>query len=386
MKVGGRAFFLTMRIFTSIIFSLLCAMIFAQADGYYRVKNHKTERYISVVDKKGRIDLNTSDVDLGALLTIKGFDRVVSDASTVIHIKKESDGYNFRTQGIDTYSIIGYYVKLRKGTVAGTYRAYAQHGSLTKYLSDENWDGDEGWLNTSSTQTQNWYLLPVSSESDNYFGVTPSVNFNSSVYYHPFYAAFPFELASAGMTAYYVDFVDGGLAVWKEVANGVVPAAAPVILKMKSDKASNNRLDFLESTPTKLSGNVLKGVYFNNDGELTNGGHINQTKYDPATMRVLGKMKDGSLGFITDKSLDYLPANSAYLKVSKGSPEEIKLVTEEEYEVLAGVDDIFVDKKPLVQGIYSICGVKLSDDVSSLNTLPAGIYIVDGKKVVVGKK
>ena len=131
---------------------------------------------------------------------------------------------------------------------------------------------------------------------------------------------------------------------------------------------------------------MLKGVYFNNDGELTNGGHINQTKYDPATMRVLGKMKDGSLGFITDKSLDYLPANSAYLKVGKGSPEEIKLVTEEEYEVLAGVDDIFVDKKPLVQGIYSICGVKLSDDVSSLNTLPAGIYIVDGKKVVVGKQ
>lgn len=388
MKVESRAFFLTMRIFTSIIFSLMCTMIFAQADGYYRVKNHKTQRYITVVDKKGSVNLSTSDADLGALVTIKGFDRVVSDVSSVIHIKKvpSAGGYNFETQGVDTYGIIGYYVKLRNGTVSGTYRAYAQHGSMVKYLCDENWDGDEGWLNTSSAQTQNWYILPVSSEGDNYFGVTPSINLGAATYYHAFYAAFPFELASAGMTAYYVDFVDGGLAVWKEVANGVVPAAAPVILKMKSDKASNNRLDFLESTPTKLSGNVLKGVYFNNDGELTNGGHINQTKYDPATMRVLGKMKDGSLGFITDKSLDYLPANSAYLKVSKGSPEEIKLVTEEEYEVLAGVDDIFVDKKPLVQGIYSICGVKLSDDVSSLNTLPAGIYIVDGKKVVVGKK
>ena len=35
-----------------------------------------------------------------------------------------------------------------------------------------------------------------------------------------------------------------------------------------------------------------------------------------------------------------------------------------------------------VSGIYTLTGVKLSGRSSDLNRLPAGVYIVDGKKMV----
>ena len=62
------------------------------------------------------------------------------------------------------------------------------------------------------------------------------------------------------------------------------------------------------------------------------------------------------------------------------------MVSEDEYKILAGVEGVVADVKPFAKGIYSVCGVKLSDDAATLNQLPAGIYIVDGKKVVVGRK
>jgi hypothetical protein len=35
------------------------------------------------------------------------------------------------------------------------------------------------------------------------------------------------------------------------------------------------------------------------------------------------------------------------------------------------------------QGVYTLTGVKVADAVSGLNTLPQGIYVVNGKKVAV---
>ena len=345
----------------------------AQADGFYRVKNHKTERYISVIDNRGSVNLATSDADLGALKTVKPFETIVSDPSTIIYFKSvpSAKGYNLETQGVDTYSIIGYYVKMRESrAVSGAYQAYAEAKGLVKYLSDEDWDGDEGVVMTSGSSTRDWYLLPVDAATDNYFGLTPSVAIAAEgAYYHTLYAGFANELVSEGMKAYYVDRVDGGLAVWKEIEGGIIPEATAVIVKMASDKAANNRLQPLATTPASINGNLMKGVYFNNGSNK----HNNQKKFDANIMRVLGKLKDGSVGFVAPADLKFIPA-------------EIKLVSEDEYKILAGVEGVEADVKPFAKGIYSVCGVKLSDDAATLNQLPAGIYIVDGKKVVVGRK
>lgn len=48
----------------------------------------------------------------------------------------------------------------------------------------------------------------------------------------------------------------------------------------------------------------------------------------------------------------------------------------------AGVDNVSADAPATAAGIYNIMGVKLADDASALDRLPAGVYIVDGVKTV----
>lgn len=46
-----------------------------------------------------------------------------------------------------------------------------------------------------------------------------------------------------------------------------------------------------------------------------------------------------------------------------------------------GIQSIEEDAKK-VNAVFSLTGMKVADDVSLLHSLPKGIYVVDGKKVV----
>lgn len=315
--------------------------LFAQYNGagYYRVQNKVTERYIRVIDNKGSVNLSTTDADLGALETKKKFENVVSDPASIIYISPAGDGYNFKAQGTSSYSIIGYYVKLYKNS-DGSYRAYAQHNGLTKYLCDENTTYNEGVVLTNSTKTRDWYIKPVNQTEGQYFAFKPSVTVGSE-HYTTIYADFPFTLP-AGMTAYYVTTVDGAQAVWKEVKDGKVPASTAVYVKCKSANYVDNKVSVGDNGATSLSGNLMKGVYFNNGTKK----HNNQLAYNPNTMRVLGVMSDGKLGFIT-ANIDFIPANTAYLVVPANSPSEIKLISESEYKPYVAVQSVSLSQSKL---------------------------------------
>ena len=59
------------------------------------------------------------------------------------------------------------------------------------------------------------------------------------------------------------------------------------------------------------------------------------------------------------------------------------LITSED---ITGIDDGIVDAPTIAnnkKGVYSLTGVKLADDLSELHGLPQGVYIIDGKKVMV---
>ena len=52
----------------------------------------------------------------------------------------------------------------------------------------------------------------------------------------------------------------------------------------------------------------------------------------------------------------------------------------------AGIDDVIADAPTTVnikKGVYTLTGVKLADDKSELQGLPQGMYIIDGKKVMI---
>lgn len=359
-------------VFLFLVLSSLSVSAQLSGDGYYRVQNQYTSRYVVVLSNKGDINYASNEVDLGSIETLKNFDKVVSNPASIIYIESHgSDGYILKAQGTDTYSMIGYYLKIRDNK-NGTYRAYATAAGITKYLTDEATTASEGVLLTNGSKTRDWYIKPVNLDDEQYFGITPEYT-DETGGYATIYASFPFSFASEGMKAYYVYKIDvnRNVAVCKEI-NGTVPAATPVIIKCSSATASGNKLNLLKNNVTGLSGNLLDGVYFKNSNKKL----YNQKEYNPATMRVLGKMDNGEIGFVT-ANYDYLPANKAYLNVPAGLPSEISMIDYEDY--VTGVEDITA-KIDDDKAIYTLTGVKINSDVDHL---PSGIYVIKGKKVVV---
>lgn len=309
-------------------------------DGYYRVQSVKQGRYISVIDNRGSINVSTTDADMNALRTVLGFERVVDDPSSIIYIKKINGGYDLQSQGTGSYNIISYAIQITN-VGDGCYWASASKSGMTKYLIDEAisglWDDDDerrivGQLDTNGTPNDNadWYIQPVN--GSNYFGLKPDVSAGGS-YYQTFYAAFPFTFNSTGMSAYTVSKIDPkkSAVVISELTAGVRPAT-PVIVKCSSNEPAKNKLNVGASASSLASGNLLKGVYFCND--VTDTRHRNVVNYDATTMRVLGKAADGSLAFVKQAGLKYIPANTAYITVSADAPAELKVYTQAEYDEL----------------------------------------------------
>lgn len=304
-----------------------------EGDGYYRIQNYVTERYAYVTDNKGKIDFGATKVDAGAIQLWKGFDRAVSDPSTVIYIEHQSGyKYNLYAQGESLYNIFDQYLSVIETPVKpgqtwdGTYFAYGTYSGAASYLCDgEASDLDRGLMtNTKVGDYRKWYIKPLSTDGDQYFGVKTEYKANGKNY-TTMYAGFPMKGHSNGMKAYTISTVGHGMAVLSEV-KGVIPKGTPVIWECNNETPSSNRVE-IGGEGSAVSNNQLVGVYFCNHEYR----HENFVKYDANTMRLLGLMDDGSLGFVT-ATVEDIPANKAYLKVPAGSPAKIKVVTQAEYD------------------------------------------------------
>lgn len=304
------------------------------ADGYYRVKNHKTKRFVYIYDNTGKINAAAGSADAGALELWKNPDKYVSDPASILYAQYVANpnggSYNIEGQGTSVYQIIDHFVSLLR-TSDGYLNIYASLAGITKYLDDEetNLLLDEGMMGFNrSGDYRLWEEIPIDAESDNYFGITPSVSAGGKHYY-PFYASFPFSFASTGMKAYYVSKYDASMniAVISEL-EGSVPGAMPVIVECSSEQPSDNRLNLLRNNDEPYSENLLSGVYFCNYYRENSVDAL--TPYEEKTMRVLGLDADGKLAFKKYNKAN-LPANQSYLVVPEGTPDEVTVMTEEEY-------------------------------------------------------
>ena len=352
-------------------------------NGFYRVQNTTTNRYISIVDNKSYTQLITTSPDLYALKTIYTYDKVLSDPSTVFYIEKKSynqtyssDVCNIHGQGVDMYKIISHYLYVRdetKGT-GNNYRAFAVESGIY-YLCDNNGTSDNGALATNKTN-KFWKINPFDAGSNNYFGVLPTV-YADGKYFATLYCGFAYNHYSEGMKTYVVDRIWDGKVVIREV-EGTVPSMTPVIIECGSDNISENRLDFTMENGTNIASNQLKGAMFN----IYYREHNNRVLNDPNTIRVLGVCSDGKPGFITKSTteLTALPANTAYLQVAAGSPTELPLITYEEYA--AGIDDVSMDEQR-ISDITTLSGVTVRKKATSTKGLRPGVFIWNKKKIVV---
>lgn len=326
------------------VFLLTVANVFAQLgeDGYYRVRNLGTKRYVYLTDNTGSYDVSHDNGDFGAIQLWKNREDLVSDPASIVYIEKHGSQYDLQGQGTGIYMLVKRYVDIHPagGVFRGSYTVSASESGVTKYLGDKETGSnyDDGAMGTGmNSPYQNWEILPLNvTSSDNYFGLIPNLKVDGKNF-RPFIASFPFSTYSSGMKVYTISKFDAelGLAAMKELT-GVIPPSTPVFVECMSEAPANNKLQITKGTFSPVNGNLLKGVYFCNNKRPNSRDAI--TKFDANTMRVLGKTKDGKLGFVSASdnlvSYDgvlYLPANQSYLPVPSGSSEELTVVTEAEY-------------------------------------------------------
>ena len=376
-----------------------CATILgAQAQlngaGYYRVKNVASGRYMSLSDNQSRgVDFNSCTADCGAMQTSKIMDNIYSDPGSIFYLDHISGvSYNVVGQGTSLHDIINYYIYI--SPVGSYYKIYQEQKGQRITLSDfDDVEEDESYVATTGGKTT-WYITPLNT-TDNYIGVKPTISVGDK-HYAAVFAGYPYTLGT-GMKAYYINKVieNEGVVIIKELT-GTIPAKTPVLIECSSTDISKNQITPVLNSDAVPSDNLAMGVYFCLGDRWS--AHYNSTKFDPSTMRVLSLNTYGNLAVSTSTqnlktvmieprgadgkhlTVTAIPANSWYIPVSSSAPSELKLVTAEQYAT--DIKDVTV-KPASLYNVYTLEGVQIKKNATSISDLHQGIYIINGKKVVI---
>ena len=260
---------------------------------------------------------------------------------------------------------------------------------VTMYLQEI--PNDPTWLDPASAISGNnpkYYLDPLdytnntTKRDECYFGAKCAEKMeNGGKYYTSMYTSFPYECID-GVNAYYVDGIENGIVHCVPVPNNKVPSNTGVILECNTpNDPAHNRLIPLLSEPAKISGNLLKGVFFNFDGVGYKGAEANEdrTAYDKNTMRVFSVSKTtGKIGFY-QYSGSYLGANKAYLEYDFSNAHSNSFdgdLTMNFDNTMSGVNEVHVEETVKDDRYYDLQGRVVEHPTR-------GIYIRNGRKVYV---
>lgn len=170
-----------------------------------------------------------------------------------------------------------------------------------------------------------------------------------------------------GLTAFGYTSIDGNKTLTKSVeyvAGDIVPANTAVVVK--GAKGSYNYYNTEEVATKIIEKNLLKGVTTDTKIEAASG----------VKRYILTRADDGILAFYrTNTGNINVKANRAYLEV----PTAMAVASFSLEGSATGINNVVTTA--VKQGIYTISGVRLN--ATTTKELPAGIYIVDGKKVIV---
>lgn len=196
--------------------------------------------------------------------------------------------------------------------------------------------------------------------------IAGAINIATEEGYGTFYTDKNYVLPQ-GLTAFGYTSIDGNNTLTKSVeyvAGDIVPANTAVVVK--GAKGSYNYYNTEEAATKTIEKNLLKGVTTDTRIEATSG----------VKRYILTRADDGILAFYrTNSGTINVKANRAYLEV----PTAMAVASFSLEGTATGINNVVTTAAK--QGIYTISGVRLN--ATTTKELPAGIYIVDGKKVIV---
>ena len=256
----------------------------------------------------------------------------------------------------------------------------------------------------NNNTTDQWYgpELPVTGDAAmwilekvddiNYFGVKPSANMKGrdGKYYTTLYVDFPFKIVG-DVKAYTIEGVDAKNAdgyyfarVKKLAQQGdVVPAQTAVVLECNSTNPVDNQLLPTGDEKPKTSNNRLCGTFFGGaingltvkDGA---GNDYNVTHDNIRAFNINTADSRNPIGFYKVKNnVTNIPGNKAFLVLTSTEAQAKSFVLEFEDGGTTGIETIENSKNSTDDGVYyDLQGRRVENPTR-------GIYIVNGKKVVI---
>ena len=235
-----------------------------------------------------------------------------------------------------------------------------------------------------------WILEKV--DDTNYFGVKPSTNMRGrdGKYYTTLYVDFPFQI-KGDVKAYTIEGVEAKNAdgyyfakVKKLAQQGdVVPAQTAVVLECNSTNPADNQLLPTGDEKPKQSNNRLCGTFF---GESINGLTVkdgtgaerNVTHDNIRAFNINTADSRNPIGFYKlNNTVTTIPGNKAFLVLTNAEAQAKGFVLEFEDGGTTGIETIENSKNSTDDGVYyDLQGRRVENPTR-------GIYIVNGKKVVI---
>ena len=350
--------------------------------------------------------------NLKSALEANNPDKVWDEVLKLALAKIESSPY----AGTDIANVVKRYINADRINQGQTY--YLMSGALKKIdngraynpsdLTNTSHNEYEGTLpkfdfvNNNNTDTYFGPELPVTGDAamwilekvddTNYFGVKPSTNMRGrdGKYYTTLYVDFPFQI-KGDVKAYTIEGVEAKNAdgyyfarVKKLAQQGdVVPAQTAVVLECNSTNPADNQLLPTGDEKPKTSNNRLCGTFFGGsingltvkDGA---GNDYNVTHDNIRAFNINTADSRNPIGFYKVKNnVTNIPGNKAFLVLTSTEAQAKSFVLEFEDGGTTGIETIENSKNSTDDGVYyDLQGRRVENPTR-------GIYIVNGKKVVI---
>ncbi|MGP1416292.1 MAG: hypothetical protein ACTTKM_03300 [Prevotella fusca] len=365
-----------------------------------------------IVGGKVKNAVKAVSMDLYNALEAKDPDEVWDVVMKLALAKIESSPY----AGTDIANVVKRYINADRINQGQTY--YLISGALKKVTKDKaydpnnptgtshnEYDGTEAKFDfVNNNTTDQWYgpELPVTGDAAmwilekvddaNYFGVKPSdkMKGKDGKYYTTLYVDFPFQIKGDVM-AYIIEGVNDKDAsgyyyakVRKLAGQGeVVPAQTAVVLECSSTNPADNKLLPVGKEEPKKSTNRLCGTFFNSlianlsvkDGQGTS---YDVTPDNIRAFNINDKDLNNPIGFYkVRKGVTTVPGNKAFLVLTDAEAQAKGFILTFEDGSTTGIETVETSKGSIEDGVYyDLQGRRVENPTR-------GIYIVNGKKVVI---